>query len=97
MRACPPNHSIQPVAPGGQEIVETIVFPSGKERNFITHAIKGVFRVIEEHWNTFVDELHQAYWSGSGPAHITDSLETAGSCALLGFTDSTPNATKRQR
>lgn len=86
-----PNHAVQPTAPAGQKMVEVIVSTSGKERNYITVDGNGLFRVFEEHWNVFVDEPEEAFWSGHGPTHIVDSLEAAKRYALLGFSDSTPD------
>ena len=85
----PPAHELLPVPIPGQTIVESIYSRSGAERNFITQDAAGLFRVYEEHWNTFVDEPAQSYWCRNGPFQLTDDLAMARRYAKLGFTDST--------
>ena len=79
----PPAHELVPAPIPGQSIIETIYSRSGAERNFITQGADGLFRVYQEHWNTFVDDFADSYWCRNGPFHFADDLATARRCAAF--------------
>jgi hypothetical protein len=87
----PPAHELMPVPIPGQPIVEVIYSASGAERNFITQDAAGLYRVYQEHWNTYVDDPADSFWCRSGPYNFTDDLAIAQRIASQSFSDSTPD------
>ena len=72
-----PDHSIPPDPITGQAIVDIVLCHTGAVRLLITSAADELFRLYEEHWNTFVDNPPDAYWCRQGPYSFTDTLEGA--------------------